>query len=49
MHGSANFVFCPFKELLEKWEVPPINEVARRLERVSRAVKKQSDEVEKAK
>ena len=38
-----------FKELLEKWELPPINEVTRKLERVNRAMKKQADELEKSK
>ena len=43
-------MFVPlFKELLEKWELPPINEVTRKLERVNRAMKKQADELEKSK
>ena len=48
-HGSTYNVSLPFKELLEKWEVPPINEVTRKLEKVNRAMKKQADELEKTK
>ena len=48
-HGSTYNASLPFKELLEKWEVPPINEVTRKLERVNRAMKKQTDELEKTK
>ena len=47
--GSACLCIPPFKEILEKWEVPPINEVTKKLERLNRAMIKQADEMEKSK
>ena len=33
-------------DVLEKWEVPPINEVNRKLERIERAIKRQEDAID---
>ena len=34
------------QDVLERWEVPPINEVNRKLERIDRAVRKQEEALE---
>lgn len=33
-------------DVLERWEVPPINEVNRKLERIERAIKRQDEAID---
>ena len=35
-----------FAAVLEKWEVPPINEVNRKLEKIERAIKRHDEAIE---
>ena len=39
-----NHNFCA--AVLEKWEVPPINEVNRKLEKIEKAIKRHDDAIE---
>lgn len=37
---------CIISDVLEKWEVPPINEVNRKLERMERTIQKQEESID---
>lgn len=43
--GDIKMHFLP-SDVLERWEVPPINEVSRKLEKINSAVQKQEGVIE---
>ena len=46
--GVLNYcrICIPYADVLEKWEVPPINEVNRKLEKIEQVIKRQDDAIE---
>ena len=43
-HNVKKKYYC--LDVLERWEVPPINEVNRKLEKIERAIKRQDEAID---
>ena len=43
---TAEYIYVHYVDELEKWEVPPINEVNKKLEKIEQALKRQDDVIE---